>query len=78
MYCESCGMSMDKPADFGGGKRGNRYCVHCSDRTGVLKAREEVHDQMVSLFLRQRGGDRATAKRTIETYMSKLPAWRAG
>jgi len=77
MHCESCGMPMDKPADFGGRKVTNHYCVHCSDAEGALKPRNEVREQMVSLFLRQRGGDRASAERTIDTYLSRMPAWRS-
>ncbi|MCX7016473.1 MAG: zinc ribbon domain-containing protein [Candidatus Sumerlaeota bacterium] len=76
MHCESCGMPMQKQTDFGGRNRKNRYCAYCSDAQGALKPREAVREQMVSLFLRQRGGDRLTAERSIDAYMRRMPAWR--
>ena len=76
MHCESCGMPMEKQADFGGRNSKNRYCVYCSDTRGALKPRDVVREHMITLFLRQRGGDRLTAERNIDAYMRRMPAWR--
>ena len=44
--CESCGMPMRTPEDFGGGRTDNPYCIHCTDSNGTLKPYEEVLKNM--------------------------------
>jgi hypothetical protein len=74
--CESCGMPMEKKDDFGAGNVENRYCVHCTDESGVLKSREEVRAGMVAFYMKMNGSGRENAERFVEEHMAKMPAWK--
>ncbi len=49
--CMSCGMSMNKPEDFGGENPGNIYCIHCANQSGSLKSYDEVFGSMVNFMM---------------------------
>ena len=74
--CESCGMPMEKAEDFGGGRVGNKYCVHCANAQGNLKSREEVREGMTRFFMTQ-GLNAEEAAKKVDEHMAKMPAWRS-
>lgn len=74
--CESCGMPMEKEADFGAGNMENRYCVHCTDSGGKLKSREEIRAGMVAFYMKANGSGRDEAARFVDAHMAKMPAWK--
>ncbi|MFX1262755.1 MAG: zinc ribbon domain-containing protein [Promethearchaeota archaeon] len=76
MKCESCGMTMTKAEEFGGGKLGNKTCVYCSDGEGNLKPRNEVREGMINFWMQRENIDRSTAEKKTDEYMSIQPAWK--
>ena len=76
--CVSCGMPMTKLEDFGGGNPANICCVHCSNKDGSLKSRDEVFEGMVDFMMMTQKMDRKTAESAAEDHMSKMPAWGGG
>jgi hypothetical protein len=74
--CESCGMPMMKSSDFGGGRDGNRYCVHCTYQNGELKPRHEVREGMILHFMKMKRVERAEAEKFVDGHMASLPAWQ--
>jgi hypothetical protein len=73
--CQSCGMPMTGPGDFGGGNPENIYCVHCTHPDGSLKTYEEALEGMTTFMMQMQHLDRETAGKTAREYMSKMPAW---
>ena len=73
--CQSCGMPMNSPEDFGGGDPENKYCVHCTHPDGSLKSYEEALEGMTSFMMNMRNMDRDTAESATREYMSNMPAW---
>ncbi|MDQ8204366.1 zinc ribbon domain-containing protein [Pelagicoccus sp. SDUM812003] len=74
--CGSCGMAMRLVEDFGGAHRGNRYCVHCSDREGNLAVTyERVVSYFAEDFEKRRGLNPTRARELAEACVSALPAW---
>jgi hypothetical protein len=73
--CQSCGMPMNSPADFGGGDEENNYCVHCTHPDGKLKSYDEIYEGMVSMYLKTRNMERADAEKAARNYMGMMPAW---
>jgi hypothetical protein len=76
--CQSCGMPMSSAADYGGGDEENTCCVHCCHEDGSLKDYDEVHQGMVSLFMKTRGMDKESAGQAARDYMATMPAWAGG
>ncbi len=74
--CESCGMPLRSKEDFGGGRLDNKYCVHCTDSEGNLKAYQEVRENMKNFAIRNMGISETEALKMAEEGMSKLPAWQ--
>lgn len=74
--CESCGMPMMKPSDFGGGKEENRYCLHCTYSNGELKPRHEIREGMVVYYMKMKKLDRKSSEQFVDDYMAKMPAWQ--
>lgn len=72
MNCESCGLPMDHPEDYGGQIPGNKYCKYCTDSEGKLKTREEVRNGMINLMKSKGEKD---AEKLVDKYMKKMPAW---
>ncbi|MFW9845928.1 MAG: zinc ribbon domain-containing protein [Candidatus Thorarchaeota archaeon] len=77
MKCESCGMAMQKPEDFGGGKLNNKTCVYCSDNEGNLKPRNEIREGMIQFWMQRESIDRKTAEKMTDEYMGTQPAWKS-
>ena len=74
--CESCGMPMEKPSDFGGSDTKNKYCTHCTTSDGTLKSRTEVRDGMINFYINTMKKSRKEAEKFVDESMSKMPAWK--
>ena len=73
--CQSCGMPMNSPADFGGGDEENNYCVHCTHPDGELKSYDEIYEGMIFMYIKTRYMERADAEQAARDYMGMMPAW---
>ena len=73
--CQSCGMPMNSPADFGGGDEENSYCIHCTHPDGKLKSYDEIYEGMVFMYINKRNMERPEAERVARDYMAMMPAW---
>lgn len=73
--CLSCGMSMTKPDDFGGGNPANPYCVHCTTRDGSLKSFDDVREGMVTFLMQTQNLSRDAAEEKAGSYLAGMPAW---
>ncbi len=74
--CQSCGMPMEKPEDFGGGKADNLYCRYCSDYQGSLLPRDQVKQNMIQFYTQKMGKSLAEATVIADQTMANMPAWR--
>lgn len=74
--CESCGMPMCAPADFGGGNTSSRYCVHCTDAKGTLKPYEVKLAELARFVATRMNVGEETAVTIARENMAKLPAWK--
>jgi len=74
--CESCGMPMLKPSDFGGMREGNKYCKHCSYEDGTLRPRHEVREGMILFYMKMKKSDRKSAEQYVDEVMAGQPAWQ--
>lgn len=74
--CESCGMPMQKPDDFGGMDINNKYCVHCTDERGKLQSWEEKVKGTTHFFMRTSDVPEKKAKEMAIEYLKKFPAWK--
>jgi uncharacterized glyoxalase superfamily protein PhnB len=73
--CQSCGMPMTSPENFGGGNPENEYRVHCCLPDGSLKSYEEVLDGMAGFMMQSRNMDRPAAVSAAKEYLAMMPAW---
>ncbi len=73
--CQSCGMPMNNPADYGGGNEENNYCVHCTHPDGTLKTYDEIFEGLVFMYIKTRNMARADAEPAARDYMAMMPAW---
>ena len=74
--CESCGMPMAKPSEFGGGREDNKYCVNCTYNNGELKPQHEIREGMIKYYMKMKGVERAEAEAFVDEHMAKMPAWQ--
>ncbi|MFZ6026275.1 MAG: zinc ribbon domain-containing protein [Chloroflexota bacterium] len=75
-FCESCGMPMKAPADFGAGRPDNPYCVHCTDAEGALKPYAVVLENMKNFAVQTMGVAEMEALKMAREGMAGLPAWK--
>jgi hypothetical protein len=73
--CESCGMPMTRPEEFGGGDVTNVYCVHCTDENGVLKPYEVKLEEMAQFIASRSGATMDAARQTAAENLARMPAW---
>jgi hypothetical protein len=73
--CESCGMPMESPEMFGGGRTDNRYCVYCTDEKGDLKPFDLKLEEMTRFTMTRMGMDETRARQVSREQMLKQPAW---
>lgn len=76
--CQSCGMPMDKPEDYGGGRAGNTYCQYCADDQGNLLPRETVREKMIQFQMKSLNKSQEQAEGDVDRHMALMPAWQGG
>jgi hypothetical protein len=74
--CVSCGMPMEKPADFPLGDETKDYCVHCARPDGSMQSYAERATGMAGFIVRTQGLDEGAALAAAKSLMARLPAWR--
>jgi hypothetical protein len=74
--CESCGMPMHEPSDFGGFNPDNLYCRYCTDADGHLKSYEEVLQGFMQFTIKTQGIDPEQARLACTEHMALMPAWK--
>lgn len=85
IFCQSCGMPMEKDSDFGSnadGSRNEEYCCYCykdgafTDESITMEAMIEFNLQ----FNEENGhpfGSREEAKKMMENWFPTLKRWSA-
>ena len=76
VICQSCGMPMKKPEEFGGGDTNSKYCKYCCNEDGSLKSREEVRKNMIKWVMDNKGAPKKEAQKAVDELMNKMPAWK--
>lgn len=76
--CQSCGMSMDKPEDYGGGRIGSSYCRYCTDDQGNLLSQETVREKMIQFQMKSLNKSQEQAERDVDRHIALMPAWQRG
>lgn len=74
--CQSCGMPMNAPADFGAGKTDNLYCRYCTDATGNLLPKEVVRQNMIQFYTQTVGKTPEEATVEVDKIMGTMMAWK--
>lgn len=81
-FCQSCGMPMHKPEDFGteaDGTRNNDYCSYCF-QNGAFTAPEMNVEQMIefctNVMDEQKIMPREEASAMLKEMLPKLKRWR--
>ncbi|MEI6221652.1 MAG: zinc ribbon domain-containing protein [bacterium] len=74
-HCKSCGMPMEKPADFGNGNLKTKTCVYCTKPDGSLKPCAEIFEGGVQFFMNATGSSRDLAERLTRKNMLAQHAW---
>lgn len=83
-HCQSCGMPMITPRDYGGEDEKNDRCKNCSNKDGSHKSYEEVLENMTNFMLSEEGiqmseikyNSKKEAQNAAKNYLSKMPAWK--
>ncbi len=73
--CISCGMPLQKLADFPLGDATKEWCVHCARPDGSLQSYDERLAGMSAFIVRTQGFDQQAATDLARRQMAKLPAW---
>lgn len=80
VICQSCGMPMSKPEDFGNnadGSQNNEYCTYCYQGgeftfKGTLP---EMIEKQVSIAKEKMGMSEETARKMASETLPKLSRW---
>jgi hypothetical protein len=74
--CDSCGMPLEKPADYALGDVTRPYCSYCTDARGQLLSYEQVLETNTRYYVESQGISAAAAQRMAEALLADKPAWR--
>jgi hypothetical protein len=75
--CISCGMPLQKPADYPLGDQGKDWCVHCANPDGSLQSYEQRLEGMSGFIVRTQGFDPEAARAMAKRMMAQMPAWKS-
>jgi Putative zinc ribbon domain len=81
-FCQSCGMPMRRPSDFGvdaDGRRINDYCHFCFDNgmfTEPAMTPQEMIDRCVTFTVRQTFTPEMEARALLTDVIPRLKRWR--
>jgi hypothetical protein len=83
-FCQSCGMPLEKPEDFGTGSHGfriNDYCIYCF-QSGAFKepkiTMQEMIDRCVSIMARQGIMREEQSRALMNEVIPRLKRWQQG
>ncbi len=74
--CRSCGTPMEDETQHACGEAENPYCNLCTSPNGVLKAREQIREQLVRFHMESLGMTRREAEAKTDMHMKTLPEWQ--
>jgi hypothetical protein len=81
--CQSCGMPMCKPEDFGteaDGQPSKEYCAYCYQKGAYTKpdiSMEEMKEWCIKGMMETGQISADEAKKTADEYLPKLKRWQA-
>jgi hypothetical protein len=81
LFCQSCGMPLEKPEDFGTGPHGfriNDYCHFCfqnGDFTEPNITMQQIIDKCVGIMAQQEIMPESNAKALMTEVIPKLKRW---
>ena len=73
--CGSCGMPMEKAADFALGQSGQPYCSYCTDKSGQLQSWEKILEMNVKYYMESQGITQSAATQLATEFLKSQPAW---
>lgn len=82
-FCQSCGMPMEKPDDFGTGAEGwriNDYCCHCFEGGAFTQpdiTMEAMIDQCATIMAQKGIMPDAQARSLMAEMLPMLKRWQA-
>lgn len=80
--CESCGMPLVNPGDFGteeDGSPNSRYCIYCYKDGGFIEpdlTKEEAVEKYAPMMAEHLGMPLEKAKEMVGIFLSSLPRWQ--
>ncbi|GBE17604.1 MAG TPA: hypothetical protein ENH13_06660 [Euryarchaeota archaeon] len=74
--CRSCGIPMETASQHACGEVENPYCNYCTSPNGILKAREQIREQIVRFHMESLGMTRGDAEKKTDEHMKTLPEWQ--
>lgn len=81
-FCQSCGMPMNIPEDFGTDKKGlvdNDYCVHCIENgkfTDPNITEEEMIDLVTEILIEKEKMPEDHARQITRSFIPTLKRWK--
>lgn len=82
VFCQSCGMPMDKDEHFGtnvDGSKNEEYCTHCFKKGEFNSPNEtlaEMIESCVPYYAEAKNVSHDEAKRDLEKFIPTLKRWR--
>jgi len=81
-FCQSCGMPLERPEDFGMGSHGlriNDYCCYCYNNGAFTEPEitmQEMIDKCIGFLVQQKTMPETEAKTMITEFIPTLKRWR--
>lgn len=81
-FCQSCGMPMEKPEDFGtnaDGSKNEEYCKFCyqlGQFTELDITMEQMIDKVAAIMTNIKGMTEDQAKEMANSFVPKLKRWQ--
>lgn len=74
--CASCGMPLEKPADFALGDITREYCAYCTDKGGKLLPFKTVQKICADYYVESQGVTLEAANKMATDLLMAQPAWK--
>ncbi|MGQ9625766.1 MAG: zinc ribbon domain-containing protein [Anaerolineae bacterium] len=82
-FCQSCGMPMEKPEDFGtnaGGSKSGDYCHFCFQNGMFTEpdiTMEQMIDKVTGIMVTQMKMPKAQAEGMMKSFLPQLKRWKS-